>query len=143
MKFPENVNAVIVCGGISFRSRDYVFSVLNFHHALTPIGLIIQGGSAGAYALAAEWAKSHDIPCIEFQADWNRYGESAGPKRNKEMLEYLMKGTATNFVIVFPGAAGMDDMIMQAKSKGLYVWSWEDDVKMFHSSVVSALNRRW
>lgn len=128
MKFPENVNAVIVCGGRNFRSRDYVFGALTLHHAMKTIGLIIQGGAAGADALTAEWAKLHAIPCIEFKADWNRYGKRAGPKRNKEMLDYLLKVTATKFVIAFPGGAGTHNMIMQTKAKGVPVWSWEDAV---------------
>lgn len=136
MKFPENVNAVIVCGGRNFRSRDYVFGALTLHHAMKTIGLIIQGGAAGADALAAEWAKLHAIPCIEFKADWNRYGKRAGPKRNKEMLEYLMRGTATKYVIAFPGGAGTHNMIMQAESKGVPVWSWKDGIKLNHPPMV-------
>ena len=123
MKFPENVNAVIVCGGRDFTNRDFVFSILDEHHKKTTIGLIIQGGAAGTDAMAAEWANSRAIPYKEFKADWKRYGKSAGPKRNKEMLEYLMKRTAKKYVIAFPGGAGTLNMVIQATSANIAVWA--------------------
>jgi phage baseplate assembly protein W len=34
-------------------------------------------------------AKAMRLPTVEFPADWNRYGVSAGPKRNRAMFRAI------------------------------------------------------
>lgn len=48
---------------------------------------VIEGGASGVDWIAKEWAKEHEVQCKEFPADWNQYGKSAGPIRNKEMAK--------------------------------------------------------
>ena len=48
---------------------------------------IISGGAQGPDKLGERFARVFDIPCTVMKADWNRYGKSAGPIRNKEMAE--------------------------------------------------------
>lgn len=48
---------------------------------------IISGGARGPDSLAVELAKELNIPYIIFEADWEKFGKSAGMKRNKEMAE--------------------------------------------------------
>lgn len=43
---------------------------------------------SGADQIAEQWAKEKDIPCMVFKAEWQKYGKAAGPKRNKEMLDF-------------------------------------------------------
>lgn len=46
------------------------------------IDLIISGGAYGADALAERFAREKGIPTLIFKPDWDKYGKSAGYKRN-------------------------------------------------------------
>jgi YspA, cpYpsA-related SLOG family len=98
---------LLVCGGRAFMERERAFSILDTFHSLTPVGLLIEGGAKGADAIAREWAAHHGISCVTFKADWTKHGRSAGPIRNREMLE-LGKPSAA---IAFPGGSGTADMV--------------------------------
>lgn len=49
---------------------------------------VVCGLARGADTLGKHWAEEHGIPVVEFPADWDTFGKSAGPRRNKQMLEY-------------------------------------------------------
>ena len=48
---------------------------------------IVSGGAKGADALAERYAKEKDYDMIVFIAEWDKYGKSAGYKRNVLMHE--------------------------------------------------------
>lgn len=48
---------------------------------------VVSGGARGADSLAALWARKNGVPFREFPADWDRFGKSAGFRRNREMLD--------------------------------------------------------
>lgn len=50
---------------------------------------IVSGGARGADALAERYAKEHNYQLEVFHADWNKYGKSAGYRRNREMHRYI------------------------------------------------------
>lgn len=49
---------------------------------------IVSGGARGADRLGEEYASIRGLELKVFPADWNRYGNYAGPRRNKQMAEY-------------------------------------------------------
>lgn len=49
---------------------------------------IVSGTAAGADSLGELYAKDHNIPVKRFPADWNKYGKSAGYRRNEQMAQY-------------------------------------------------------
>lgn len=49
---------------------------------------IVSGGAPGTDQLAAQFATAHTIPIKIFPADWATFGKSAGPRRNKEIVDY-------------------------------------------------------
>lgn len=61
---------------------DYVY---NFNIGITEI---ISGGAKGVDTAAEKYALAADQPIRIFHADWDKYGKSAGPKRNRQMAEY-------------------------------------------------------
>lgn len=73
---------------------------------------IIEGGARGADSAAADFALINCCPIEEYQADWKRHGTSAGPIRNRRMLE---EGKP-DLVIAFPGGKGTANMIAQARA---------------------------
>lgn len=51
------------------------------------IELIISGGARGADALGEQYARDHHIETKIFPAEWDKYGKSAGFKRNVTIIE--------------------------------------------------------
>ena len=79
---------------------------------------IVSGGARGVDTLGEEWAYVHKVPIKKFLAQWNKYGRSAGFKRNVEMAEY-----ADALIAVWDGKSkGTKHMIDQAKIKLLKVF---------------------
>lgn len=48
---------------------------------------IISGGALGVDTSAKLYSSQHNIKYSEYLANWNLYGKSAGPKRNKEIAK--------------------------------------------------------
>jgi len=107
---------VLVTGGRKYNDSDSLRRALDHLHAQTPFTLLIHGGASGADRLAAAWAASAGVPIREFPADWNRYGNSAGPRRNREMLAF-----GPDLVVAFPGGTGTQDMVGIATAAGVRV----------------------
>lgn len=74
--------------------------------------IIIEGGAKGTDSLAKRYARERKYECVEFSAEWDKFGKTAGFRRNKEMHDYInsypnracicfwdgkSKGTAHNF----------------------------------------------
>jgi hypothetical protein len=111
------VMRVLVCGGRRFADREKLFAVLDSVHQRKGISLIIHGGANGADALAGEWASERGIPLKVFHADWERGGRTAGPIRNRRMLE----DGQPEFVVATAGGRGTAHMVSLAKKAGLFV----------------------
>lgn len=50
---------------------------------------IVSGGARGVDSLAERLANEENFLKKIFPADWNKYGKSAGPIRNRQMVEYI------------------------------------------------------
>jgi predicted Rossmann fold nucleotide-binding protein DprA/Smf involved in DNA uptake len=51
--------------------------------------VIVSGGAKGADALAKRYAKERGLQYVEFPANWDKYGKTAGYIRNEEMHKYI------------------------------------------------------
>lgn len=70
-------------------SRDGIDldAVREFIDHLNPdINVVISGGARGVDTAAVDRATERGIPVEVFPADWDRYGRSAGYKRNKDIV---------------------------------------------------------
>jgi len=78
---------------------------------------IISGGCSGIDEFAEIYAGQRGVEMQIFQADWEKYGRSAGPKRNKLIVEN------SSHMIAFPSSAsrGTWDSIRKAKDRGVPV----------------------
>jgi YspA, cpYpsA-related SLOG family len=111
---------ILVCGGRDYTNYrefetnlcDILFDYVEFERVT-----IIQGGARGADALAKRFAEDFGDTCIEFKADWEQYGKSAGYIRNKQMLE---EGKP-DLVVAFPGGNGTASMVALAKKANVEV----------------------
>lgn len=109
---------VLVCGGRNFTDKEYLFETLNALAKTIQIDCIIEGNASGADRLAGYWARKNYIDNIKFKAEWDKYGNAAGPIRNKQMLT---EGKP-DIVIAFYGGKGTANMVQQARSAGLKVF---------------------
>ena len=106
---------VLVCGGRHYKDEiTMAWALRPFESDAT---LIIHGGATGADSLADEWAHDYNIPVECYEADWKRWGNSAGPIRNQQMID---EGKP-DLVIAFPGGRGTADMVRRAREAGIRV----------------------
>lgn len=79
---------------------------------------LVSGGARGVDRLGEKYAKEHNIPIKQFIPDWDKFGKSAGHKRNSQMADY-----ADALVAIWDGVSkGTAGMIADATQKGLKVY---------------------
>lgn len=91
---------------------------LDAFHAKHAVSVVIHGAADGADLLAGQWAWNAEVAVVECPADWSRYGRSAGPRRNAEML----RDHKPDAVLAFPGGRGTEGMVALALKAGVPVW---------------------
>lgn len=104
---------VLVCGGRDYANYQHVWTALS---RLPKSTIIVHGAARGADSLAALAATQLMLQDEPHPADWKQHGRSAGPIRNREMLE-----TGIDLVIAFPGGRGTTNMIEKAAGAGVPV----------------------
>jgi len=110
---------IIIAGSRSF--TDYSFLKRKLTHLFSrynPHDIIIVSGTArGADQLGERYAAEHGMRVTRFPADWDRYGKSAGYKRNAAMAQF-----ADGLVAFWDGRSrGTGHMIDLAREHGLRV----------------------
>lgn len=85
------------------------------------ITVVVSGTAKGVDQLGEAWAKANGIRIKKFRPDWDRYGLSAGPIRNREMAEY-----AEALIALWDGKSkGTKNMIDEARKRGLKVFIYD------------------
>lgn len=86
-------------------------------HNIVPT-VVISGTAKGVDKLGEMYARNNDIPVEQFPADWDRFGKSAGYKRNG-----VMANNADALIAVWDGTSkGTGHMIDIAKTKKLAIY---------------------
>ena len=122
-------NRIIIAGSRDFDDWDLLRLKVNYYTFLMEPGSIeiVSGGQktwlkderrwVGADYFGEQYAKENGIPVRPFPADWDKYGDAAGPIRNKEMAPY-----ATHLIAFWNGKSkGTKNMIEEATKAGLKV----------------------
>lgn len=83
---------VIICGSREFDDyeflRDKCDKILSRKAADPTEEIVIVSGCAkGADALGERYASERGYQVLRYPAQWDKYGKSAGPRRNREMAE--------------------------------------------------------
>lgn len=108
---------VLVFGGRGFNRIGLVFKALDQIDAQYGITTVIDGVASGADTIAHKWALARGKESQRFPAQWDKYGRSAGPIRNKQMLDEGQPELG----VAFPGGPGTENMKMQLKRAGIKV----------------------
>lgn len=108
---------------------------------------IIEGGADGADYRGRLMAQYYGWPYKTYEADWDKYGKSAGPKRNEQMAQYCSLFRISHCFAFWDGKSrGTANMILQATNYGMQVHThryhtldlyhmgmllkWQDKLKM-------------
>jgi hypothetical protein len=101
---------VLACGSRYYSNYQRILSVIKS----LDIDLLIAGGCRGADTLAVLAARQCGIRFIEYPADWQRFGKSAGPRRNQQMLDMEKPGLLLVFHEDLARSKGSRDMLHRA-----------------------------
>jgi hypothetical protein len=108
---------VVVTGGRRCKDERFVNHCLTSFHIDRGITEMVNGmAREGVDKFCYEWALRHGIPVRQFPADWDSYGEAAGPIRNQEMLD---QNPDIEVGLVFPGNSGTNDMTRRLRKAGI------------------------
>ena len=123
----NNYVYVLIAGGRKFHDRRWMVrqieAIVSRNNGSTV--RIIHGGARGADRLAGECARDAGLEVGVFGADWDRYGKSAGYRRNEKMARFLARkrdAGAHVEVVLFPGGKGTGHMRQIAKAHQLPVF---------------------
>jgi hypothetical protein len=104
---------VLVCGDRWWKDREKIKARLS---TLPKDTTILHGACRGADLIAASVAQELGMKVKAFPADWDRYGSSAGPIRNRLMLD-----ERPDLVIAFhsdlSNSKGTADTVTEARSR--------------------------
>ncbi len=108
---------VIVCGDREWSNESVICERL---HKLPSDTIIIQGECEGADNLAMYLAREIGLDVVGFYANWQKYGRSAGPRRNIKMLN-----TNPSLVLAFHDdldkSKGTKHIVGEARKRGIKV----------------------
>jgi hypothetical protein len=77
---------VIIAGSRTITDYDLLLRVVSA--SAFKITEVVSGGAKGVDWLGMRYAQERNLPVKAFLADWQKWGESAGPRRNEEMAQY-------------------------------------------------------
>jgi len=77
---------IAVVGSRTFTNQEFAFSTLDKYIGRDRGHSVVSGGARGVDTLAEKWAKNRGIPVQVIPAEWERYGRSAGFRRNGEIV---------------------------------------------------------
>lgn len=108
---------VIIAGGRNFFNYEFLKMKCEVILHGKPIVEIVSGTANGADRLGERYAKEKGYTITQFPAQWDKFGKSAGYKRNQQMADY-----ADCLIAFWDGKSrGTKHMIDIAKSKGLTI----------------------
>jgi hypothetical protein len=78
---------------------------------------IVSGGANGVDSMAKKYANENKIKFTVYEADWNTYGDKAGPMRNTKIVE------KANCLLALPGpeSTGTWDTVIKAQKKKIKI----------------------
>jgi len=110
---------VIVCGSRGWTDPGPVQEALA---ALPAESTVVHGAARGADSIAARIAVDLGLPVEAHPAQWDKWGRSAGPRRNAEMAA-LGADLCLAFRLTGP-SPGTDDMVRRCRALGIPVRAW-------------------
>lgn len=108
---------ILVTGDREWTSSEIILEAIRSHMPCT----IVHGGARGADSIAEKMCELLGVEYISYPADWNKYGRSAGPIRNRQMLIEEEPELVLAFHNDIFSSKGTKDMCKQALKRNLPV----------------------
>ena len=81
-----NAVKVIIAGPRDY--HDYISVLMAMHLCGFQVTEVVSGRARGVDTMGERWADEHGIPIKPFLAEWDKFGKSAGMRRNGQMANY-------------------------------------------------------
>ena len=111
---------ILFCGARDYKRGDVVRRVMLLLLKKYKDYVVIHGDAKGADRLAGFYGKEFDLEVQVFPANWEKHGKSAGPIRNRQMLDQN-----PDMVVAFHpfirNSKGTKDCVMEARRRGIEV----------------------
>jgi len=82
---------------------------------------VIEGEARGADTIAREEAEKLELKVDPYPANWDKYGRSAGPIRNREMLDQCPDLVLAFHSHLLTKSKGTADCVREARKRGIEV----------------------
>lgn len=112
---------IIICGGRDFNDKALLKTNLDSILSEFENVRIVSGHARGADMLGEFYAKDNNISLSVFPAEWNKYGKSAGYRRNEEMLAFAKQAKPVVIAFWDGKSRGTKHMIETSKRAGVDV----------------------
>jgi hypothetical protein len=109
---------ILVCGSRDYTDYNRVLKALSEFDNTT---IIVHGAARGADTFADIAGRTLKFEIRKYPADWKTYGKSAGPIRNKQMLDSENPDLVLAFSDDFGNSRGTTNMINQSRERGIEV----------------------
>lgn len=110
---------MVIAGGRDYLLKSEDLAWLDLISIQNLVTKVVVGGCKGADAGGAAWARMRGIPVHIEPAEWDKYGQAAGPIRN------VLMARMANILVAFPGGNGTGSMISAAMGNGLTIFEIE------------------
>lgn len=107
---------ILFTGSRHWNNAAPVAAIIN---SLPDHAIVIHGAARGLDSLAGHLAKQRGLTVESYPADWNRYGKSAGFRRNEHMASL---GADICFAFPIKGSKGTRHMVTHARSLNIPVF---------------------
>ena len=125
----------IIAGSRNARERDVIQGIMNCPW-VKEITRVISGKAHGADRYGEFWAERNGLTVLKFPAEWNIYGMSAGPRRNKEMAQ-----NANALIAIWDGSStGTSSMLNYAEKYDLKTFVYYYNENRFEERVNKTKN---
>lgn len=109
---------VIIAGSRKFNNPAILYDAVR--KSGFDITTVISGTARGADQLGEQYARHHNLGLGRYPADWDKYGKSAGYRRNAVMAD-----NADGLIALWDGQSkGTEHMIKLTESKNLHVFCY-------------------
>lgn len=120
---------ILVCGDRNWTDANFIESNISnvlqsgyeYMEDAFQFSILIQGEASGADTIAKKYALKNKMLYLDFPAEWDKYGKSAGPIRNKQMIDEGKPDIVLAFYNDISKSKGTLDMIKQANKAGIEV----------------------
>ena len=108
----------IIAGSRTITNYEFFKKIMDQCPWKSEITEVVTGKCKGVDTLGERWADEKGLPKKPFPADWNKFGDAAGPIRNEEMAKYADAA----IIIHREGSRGTQNMKDLADQYGLKVY---------------------